>query len=207
MTVRLYSSTYCPFAWATRIVLNEKDVSYRIFTVDPQDQNEEFRRLSPNGKVPLLVDGKVSLCESLVIAEYVEERYPEPNLIGDHPEERALVRTILLDCVWYRSQPLARLAAMLYYQRDGSDPERGRRQLRRWQGYLDELEARLEEHEWIALDRLSLADIHLFTMVGVSRALGAAIDENRPALAEWFARIAERDTVKRSVPDSLVSTA
>ncbi|RMD81384.1 MAG: glutathione S-transferase family protein [Candidatus Dadabacteria bacterium] len=202
MGLRLYSTTYCPYAWATRIVLHEKGVPFEICEVDLRNKPKEFLAVSPRGQVPVLVDGDLCLTESMVIAEYLEEKYPEPNLLGRDAREHALVRSALVDCLWVSSQPLAKLAAMLYYMRERTHPERVERALGRWHRYLDHLDRWFGEHRWLALDRMTLADVHLFPMVAVSRALGAAIGPRRPALADWYQRMADRPAVRRSIEEA-----
>ena len=123
MPLRLFSTTYCPYAWCTRIVLHEKGIPFEVYEVDLKSKQEDFNRVSPTGKVPVLVDGETRVWESMVINEYLEEKYAGPRLLGETPEERAEVRALILDLNGTRSQPLARLAAMLYYGRERRDDE------------------------------------------------------------------------------------
>ncbi|RMF20658.1 MAG: glutathione S-transferase family protein [Deltaproteobacteria bacterium] len=201
MALRLYSTTYCPYAWATRIVLREKGVPFEVVEVDLRNKPADLLRVSPKGQVPVLVDDELCLSESLVIAEYIEEKFPLPNLLGETPVERARVRSALVDCLWVRNQPLAKLAAMLYYLRERSHPQRIERELSRWHRYLDELDSWFSAHEWLVLDRMTLADIHLFPMVAVSRALGAAIGPDRRFLAAWYERMASLPSVRQASPE------
>ncbi len=201
MALRLYSTTYCPYAWATRIVLREKGVPFEVIEVDLRDKPDDLLQISPKGQVPVLVDGDLCLTESMVIAEYIEEKYPLPNLLGEHAADRARVRSALVDCLWVRSQPLAKLAAMLYYLREQTHPQRMERQLSRWQRYLDELDSLFSRHEWLVLDRMTLADVHLFPMVAVGRALGAGIGPDRRFLAAWYEQMASLPSVRQASPE------
>ena len=54
MPLRLFSTTYCPYAWCTRIVLHEKGIPFEVFEVDLKAKQEDFLRVSPTGKVPVL---------------------------------------------------------------------------------------------------------------------------------------------------------
>ena len=56
--------------------------------------NEEFGRISPLRRIPVLIDGTVELCDSTVICECLEERYPSPPLLPPAPEMRARTRWI-----------------------------------------------------------------------------------------------------------------
>ena len=206
MPMRLYSTTYCPYAWAVRIVLHEKRIPFDVFEVDLKHKQEEFLHLSPTAKVPLLVDGTTKIWESMVINEYLEETYPEPNLLGNTREARAAVRVAVIDINWNRSQPLAKLAGMLFYERERRDDTRVQRHVRAWYAYLDELDARFDSHDWLVLDRMSFADVHLYATVSVSQGFGMRIGE-RPRLQAWLDRMNRRDSVQRSAPEALMPVA
>lgn len=57
-------------------------------------QSEEFLALNPLGKIPVLIDGDFTLPESGVIAEYLEEKFPEPSLLPGDAAARANARLI-----------------------------------------------------------------------------------------------------------------
>ena len=203
MAITLYSTTYCPYAWRTRIVLHEKKVPFEVFEVDLKQKQGEFIDVSPTGKVPVLVDDGTTLWESMVVNEYLEETHPDPNLLGVAPAEKAEVRTEIIDLNWNRSQPLAKLAAMFLYGRLEKDNERIERQLGRWNGYLDFLDQIFSTRQWLAIGRFSMADISLYTTVSISHGFGLGQDKERPALATWMDRMNDRDTVRRSAPAGL----
>jgi glutathione S-transferase len=206
MAVTLYSTTYCPYAWAVRIVLHEKGVPFEVFEVDLKHKQDQFLRLSPTAKVPLFCDGSTRIWESMVINEYLEEKFPEPNLLGDSPEERAAVRSALIDINWNRSQPLAKLAAMIFYERERRDDARVERQVRAWYAYLDQLDSRLALNDWLVLDRMSFADIALYATVSVSQGFGMRIGERRFVQA-WIERMNRREAVRRSAPEAMPTLA
>jgi len=89
----LYTAERCPFAARARIVLAEKGLDYEAVEIDLDDRPALIFQKNPLGKVPVYEeDGGLVLPESLVIAEYLEERYPEPALWPADPAERALGR-------------------------------------------------------------------------------------------------------------------
>ena len=200
MALRLFSTTYCPYAWCTRIVLHEKGIPFEVFEVDLKSKQEDFLRVSPTGKVPVLEDGSTRVWESMVINEYLEEKFREPSLLGATPEERACVRTLILDLNGTRSQPLARLAAMLYYGRERRDDDRIQRQIDLWEEFLDHVDRHFARNAWYGLDRFSMGDINLYTMVRVSQGFGLDTGEQRRYLARWLARVDSREAVRRSAP-------
>ena len=188
--------------------MREKEVPFEVFEVDLKAKQSEFLRVSPAGKVPVLVDGTTKVWESMVINEYLEERYAGPALLGDSPGERAEVRTAILELNSTYYQPLAKLAAMLYYGRERRDDERIQRQLDLWESYLDALDEHFCDREWYALGHFTLADINLYTMVRVSQGFGIGIDgAKRKQLQSWLERMESRDSVKRSAPASIPAAA
>lgn len=56
--------------------------------------NREITKYSPSGRVPILIDGELKIWESISICEYLAERFLESNLWPEHPEPRALARSI-----------------------------------------------------------------------------------------------------------------
>jgi glutathione S-transferase len=188
-------------------VLHEKGIPFEVYEVDLKAKQDDFNRVSPTGKVPVLVDGETRVWESMVINEYLEEKYAGPRLLGDTPEERAEVRALILDLNGTRSQPLARLAAMLYYGRERRDDERIQRQIDLWEEFLDQVDRYFEDHDWYGLERFSMADINLYTMARVSQSFGLELGETRGNLRRWLERVEARDSVRRSAPTSVPEVA
>ena len=90
--ITLYDAERCPYCARVRIVLAEKDVEYETVVIDLSDRPAWIYEKNPLGKVPVLEEDGFTLPESVVINEYLEERYPEPSLLPDDPAARALVR-------------------------------------------------------------------------------------------------------------------
>jgi glutathione S-transferase len=74
------------------VCLDLKGVTYEIDPIVPFFGNDEFTRISPVRRVPVLIDEFVTLPDSSVICEYLEERYPSPPLFPKEPEQRARAR-------------------------------------------------------------------------------------------------------------------
>lgn len=93
----LYDNPFSTNAQKVRLVLAEKGIAFesRVLDLQAGDQFDPgYLQLNPNGQVPLLVDGDVSLIESSVISEYLEEIYPEPPLSPADPADRAEMRLL-----------------------------------------------------------------------------------------------------------------
>ncbi|KRE88491.1 stringent starvation protein A [Frateuria sp. Soil773] len=75
-----------------RLVLAAKGVSYERVQVDPARPPEDLIDLNPYGNTPTLVDRELSLYDTAVICEYLDERYPHPPLMPIDPLSRARLR-------------------------------------------------------------------------------------------------------------------
>jgi len=93
---KIYQAVTSPFAVRVRIALYAKDLKPEFAAPPGGMGSEEYRKITPLGKVPSLVcdDGAV-IAESAVINEYLEETYPEPALLPVTPRERARVRMVV----------------------------------------------------------------------------------------------------------------
>lgn len=93
----LYSGTTCPFSHRCRFVLFEKGMDFEIRDVDLFNKPEEITLMNPYGQVPILVERDLILYESNIINEYIDERFPHPQLMPGDPVDRARVRLFLLN--------------------------------------------------------------------------------------------------------------
>ena len=91
----LYSATNCPFSHRCRIVLFEKGMDFQIIDVDMDNKPEDLAVMSPYGRVPVLVERELILYESNIINEYVDDRFPHPQLMPADPVMRARARLFL----------------------------------------------------------------------------------------------------------------
>jgi len=93
--VKLIDAARCPYCARVRIALAEKGIDHDVVAVDLSDRPQWVIELNPpSGRVPVLDDGFV-LPESEVIMAYIEERYPEPQLLPADPGERARARLLV----------------------------------------------------------------------------------------------------------------
>lgn len=81
-----------PYVRKVLACLHLKGMAYRIDPIVPFYGNDEFARLSPLRRVPVLIDGDVVLADSTVICEYLDERHPEPALLPRGAAARARAR-------------------------------------------------------------------------------------------------------------------
>ncbi|MCA1979749.1 MAG: glutathione S-transferase N-terminal domain-containing protein [Thiobacillus sp.] len=93
----LYSGSTDPYSHRCRIVLFEKDMDFEVIDVDMHNKPEEIASISPTGKMPVLVERDLVLTESNIINEYIDERFPHPQLMPPDPVMRARARLVLFN--------------------------------------------------------------------------------------------------------------
>ena len=95
--MKLYSGTVDPFSHRCRIVLFEKGMDFDVIDVDLANKAEDLAVLNPYGTVPVLVERDLKLSEANIINEYIDERFPHPQLMPADPVMRARARLFLYD--------------------------------------------------------------------------------------------------------------
>ena len=95
--MKLYSGTTCPFSHRCRFVLYEKGMDFQIIDVDLYNKPEDIAVMNPYNQVPVLVERDLILYESNIINEYIDERFPHPQLMPADPVMRARARLFLFN--------------------------------------------------------------------------------------------------------------
>lgn len=116
--IRLYSAAVCPFCQRTRALLVHLRVEFETIEIDLDARDPEFLKLSPTGKVPHLVDGKLELYESAVIAEYLAERHRMAAAFDADPATRARERLAI--AAWDQTMASAFYRTMRARGEDGT---------------------------------------------------------------------------------------
>jgi RNA polymerase-associated protein len=93
--MNLYSGTTCPFSHRCRFVLYEKGLDFQVIDVDMLTKPEDLVAVNPHNRVPVLVERELVLYEPNIINEYVDERFPHPQLMPPDPIMRARARQLL----------------------------------------------------------------------------------------------------------------
>ena len=191
------------FSSKTKVVLEEKGLPYRVDRVrigDVWKKVPEVLAKNPLGKVPWIDDGDVTVYDSSVINEYLNERYPDPPLVPTDPVARARARAlenyadeIILSVhvpkIWmpWWSPP---------EQRDAQAMEKARADLRA--RALPFVEERLTGHDYLA-GEFSLADVPFMALAMVLQVDGMALDE-LPNLKAYLARLRQRPSYRAIDP-------
>ena len=95
--MKLYSGSIDPFSHRCRIVLFEKGMDFEVVDVDLANKPEDLAVLSPHNSVPVLVERDLVLTDANIINEYIDERFPHPQLMPPDPIARARARLFLFN--------------------------------------------------------------------------------------------------------------
>ncbi len=210
MTITLYSGPISYFARKSEIALGEKGLPFARIMV-PFTQAEGYQpkhpdvlAANPKAQVPVLVDGDLTMFDSSLIFEYLEEAYPEPPLLPRDPKDRARCRMlelfgdeILLPAVrpiMHRSVPPT--SAEQRHQEE----EAGQRGEAVLLDHYGTLEDRIGAAGYLS-GAFSIADIGVFMAVTFSLRLKGPRLDGHPKLAAWYARVAGRPAVAKVVDD------
>jgi glutathione S-transferase len=90
--ITIIGSFVSPYVRKVLACLNLKGLSYEVDPITPFFGNDEFERLSPLRRIPVLIDGDFHASDSTVICAYLDEAYPGHPLFPADPKDRARAR-------------------------------------------------------------------------------------------------------------------
>jgi len=192
--MKIVGSYVSPYVRKVLACMALKGVAYEIDPITPFFGNDEFRRLSPLCRIPVLIDGDLVLSDSSVICAYLDERYPGYPLLPEAVEQRARAR-------WLEEFADTRMGDVfiwgLFYQKivhpivwgepgDAARIERTLAEDAPW--VLDYLEAELPAEGWL-FGAFGLADIAIATFFPNAAYAGFTVHAARwPKTAAFVAR-------------------
>ena len=110
----IIGSFVSPYVRKVLACINLKGLSYEVDPITPFFGSDEFERLSPLRRIPVLIDGELSVSDSTVICEYLDDAYPGHPLLPTDPNDRARAR-------WFEEFADTRLGDLfiwgLFYQK------------------------------------------------------------------------------------------
>jgi len=207
--ITFYDCATAPSPRRARILLAEKGVAHDTVQVDlrsGEQLSEAYRQINPQCTVPALRtdDGPV-LCDNAGIAAYLEARFPEPPLLGITPHEKAQIASWNWRIEFEGAVPIAEALrnsspAMVNRALPGpvdfaQIPELAQRGLARARQFFALLDQRLADHEYIATDRFSIADITAVVAVDFARVVKLKPGDEHPHLQRWRQTMALRPSM------------
>jgi glutathione S-transferase len=198
--IKLYDFLPCPFGQKVRIVLAEKGLTYDLAQVDiskGENRHQDFFRLNPFGKVPVLVDDDATIYDSTIINEYLEDEYPEPPLLASVTASALRARARRLED--FADSSFTPQVGQLMAELGKPDGERNAERLQRLnqavERVLDYLNQELAGQQFLATD-FSVADIGFIPRLLVLPNLGIEAGTNRPNVDGWIKRLLERPSLR-----------
>jgi len=205
----LYHFPLSPFCRKIRIVLAEKKLEFELADERAWERRPAFLALNPAGEVPVLIepDGE-PLADSQAIAEYLEELEPEPPLLGRTARERVEIRRLVN---WFDRKFCQEVTDNLVGEKvmgrlvykTGPDSRAIRAGHANIGVHLDYIGFLIERRNWLAGDRLSLADITAAAHLSCVDYLGDIPWDDYEEAKIWYARIKSRPGFRALLADQI----
>jgi glutathione S-transferase len=200
--MKLYNMNLSNFATKCRIAIYDKGINVEMAAIPGGDAHSaEYLKINPFGKVPSLDADGVTIAESEVINEYLEEKFPTPPLLPKSPEARAHVRIMTRFHDLYLEPPIRALFPQMNPKtRDNNVVNE---KLTEINNRLDQLDKMLPDSGFACGD-FTLADCALaptmFFAVNLLGMFGAKPPlEGRAKLAKWWTHVQTRPSVKKGL--------
>ncbi len=186
----LYSGTTCPYSHRCRFVLFEKGMDFEIRDVDLFAKPEDIALMNPYNDVPILVERDLILYESNIINEYIDERFPHPQLMPGDPLARARVRLFLLNF----EKELFAYVNIIENRANGPKPtdkvlEKSRNQIR---DRLTQLAPIFLKNRFMLGDDFSMLDVAIAPLLWRLDYYGIDMSKNAAPLLKYAERIFSR---------------
>ncbi|HJX10776.1 MAG TPA: glutathione S-transferase family protein [Candidatus Binatia bacterium] len=198
MMIKLYDFKSSPNCQRVKVVLAEKNLSYEIVPVDLRKQEQkklEYLNLNPYGKVPVLIDDSTVLYESLIINEYLNEKYPDPPLLPKDPAGKAKARILIDYGMAHFDSAYQKLRIELMKDpKEQSQPviDGAKNDLRK---LLQRFEDEIGDQQYLMGD-FSLVDADLIPRFSRLEGFGVLPDPSLPRLGKYMERMKARPSVK-----------
>jgi len=194
-----------PNPQVVRTFAAEKGITLQMETIDimkGQNRQPDYLKKNPAGGSPCLeLDNGMYLSEITAICEYLEDKFPAKPLIGSTPEEKAETRMWTRRIDLYVCEPLAngfRYAEgrPMFQSRITTLPEAAEGLKRLAQEKITWIDGLIAGRQWICGNRLTLADILLYSFLSFGTQVGQPLNEKNTNIMAWYARMAARPSTK-----------
>ncbi len=215
MALELYWGSGSPYAWRVLLALEFKRLAYVSHVL--QFARQEHRsplmlKLNPRGRVPILKDGDFVCFESLAILYYLDRKFPEPALFGRTPTEGGTVMRVICEYQAYAEEHITKIISAVFLQTLEQKMEEVGKSVQAVVTEARTIEQRLAKSDWLVGEACSAADIMIYPGIQLlMRALERReaqeirsrvlpLEENFPAIARWFGRIAALPGYENTYP-------
>jgi glutathione S-transferase len=200
---QIYQFPLCPFSRKVRLLLAEKGVAYELIRENPWERREEFEKLNPAGRTPVLhnPERQVTLVDSRAICEYFEETVDKTPMINGTAAGRAEIRRLvaLFDENFFAAvtQPLLeeRMKKRLVY-RQSPDSRALRDAMRLANEHLYYVDFLIDNRPWLAGATMSLADLTAAAQISVADYLGGIDWSMHEQASSWYSVFKSRPSFR-----------
>jgi len=205
---RLYHFPLSPFSRKVRLSLAEKRIEVELVEERYWEQDSDFLRRNPAGKVPVLKMGHRTMADSTAICEYLEEMHPTPQLLSKDPDARYEARRLV---GWFDDKFYQEVTSKLLGERvfrkvmgtgypDSANVKTGARAIK---FHLDYMAHLLDQRRWLAGNEMSLADFAAAAQLSCLDYI-SDVDWNRHAsVKDWYAKIKSRPAFRPLLADQI----
>jgi glutathione S-transferase len=205
----LHGVNLSPFVRKVRFALAEKGVSVDLNPVVPFGVSDEFKKLSPLGKIPVYQDDDLVLPDSSVIIDYLEHVHPSPALYPTDPGQRGRALfyeefadtklTGALSTIFFQ-----RFVRKTFFQEEADEEIIANVLANELPPILDYVAAELGDDDYLVGNQFSIADIAITTAFVNFQIGGGAVDAERwPTIAAYVDRVFSRPAIKSIVEGDL----
>ena len=204
--MRIIGSFVSPYVRKVLGCMHLKGLSYEVDPITPFFGNDEFRRLSPLCRIPVLIDGDFHASDSSVICAYLDEAYPGRPLLPADPKDRARARWLeefadtRLGDVFIWAYFYQKIVHPLVWGELGDQQRIAKAEAEDIPAALDYLEAELPEDGWL-FGEIGIADISIASFFRNAFYAGFEIDAARwPRVASFVERALAHDAFGSTLP-------
>ena len=204
--IKIHGVNVSPFVRKVRVALAEKGIEYDLVAANPFAPSDEFLRISPLKKIPVLQDGEVILPDSSAIVAYLEKAYPTSPLYPTAAAEygRALFYEEYADTLLYSTlAPIFVQRVVVPNLMNGTPDEKIiQASLTKVPEVLSFVESLLGDGDWLVGDSFTIADIAMSSPFVNFGYAGESVDAQRyPKLAAYVARAHARPSFKALIDE------
>ncbi|OGW84107.1 MAG: hypothetical protein A3C47_06915 [Omnitrophica bacterium RIFCSPHIGHO2_02_FULL_51_18] len=185
-----------------KIVLAEKNIPFEPIDVHANKEvkeSPEFKKASPKGTVPAIVDEDTYLSEAFLINQYLDEKYPSPRLMPKDASEREVIKQFVakIDKSMVLNIGLLVIECILKSKEQQKENFKAKKR-REVADAMKELDKQLEGKEYLFGD-FSLADVAVTPHIAALPILGSGIPRELKNMTAWFGRIQARPSFGQSI--------
>lgn len=208
---KVFGINASPYVRKVRAALAEKKIAYDLDPVIPVNVSDDYRKMSPLGKIPAFQDGDHTLCDSSIICAYLERKHPQPALYPGDAYEYARA-------LWFEEYADTALAGVIgpkiffqkvvgpaFFNQPTDEAVVNKALNEELPPLFDYLESQLTGDFFVG-SAFSIADISVAAQLVNLGHAGYSIDAGKwPKLAKWYDKLRSRPSLKALIDEEAAS--